>query len=97
LTCGSYETTKVKDYRLHVIKGTPEQVTSFKRLIAEAACVVAVGRMEQYPHPDLEQYAAHMQTRGVLCPLLPIDVRDRAQVTQLLDMLLLQLEIKAEA
>jgi signal recognition particle receptor subunit beta len=69
----------------------------FRRLIADAACVVAVGRMEQHPEPDLEQYVAHMQTRGVMCPLLPIDVRQRAQVTQLLDILLLQLEVKAEA
>jgi len=72
-------------------------LAGFKRLIAEAACVVAVGRMDQHPHPDLEQYAAHLQSRNVLCPLLPIDVRERAQVTQLLDVLLLQLEIKAEA
>ena len=30
-------------------------------------------------------------------PVLPVDVRDRTQVNQLLDMLLLQLEIKAES
>lgn len=69
----------------------------FAPLIAEAACVVAVGRMETRPQPDLERFAAHLQARGVLCPVLPIDVRDREQVVQLLEMLLLQLEMKAEA
>lgn len=69
----------------------------FRQLIKEAACVVGVGRMEHHPHPDLEQFAARLEAHGVLCPVLPVDVRDRTQVNQLLDMLLLQLEIKAES
>lgn len=69
----------------------------FKQLIDHAACVVGVGRMDQHAHPDLEQFAARLQSHGVLCPVLPVDVRDRTQVTQLLDMLLLQLETKAES
>lgn len=69
----------------------------FRALIGEAACVVGVGRMASHPQPDLEQFASHLQSRGVLCPVLPVDVRDRAEVTQLLDLLLLQLETKSES
>jgi uncharacterized protein len=66
----------------------------FKQLIAETACVVAIGRTDTHPTPDLGKFATHLETRGVLCPVLPTDVRDSVQVTQLLDLLMLQLENK---
>ncbi len=69
----------------------------FAKLIEETACVVAVGRTETHAAPDLEQFAIHMAARGVLCPVLAADVRDGQQVTQLLELLLLQLEIKTES
>ncbi len=68
----------------------------FAQLIENTACVVAVGRTETHASPDLEQFANHMATRGVICPVLTADVRDAAQVTQLLELLLLQLETKME-
>ena len=66
----------------------------FAELIQNTACVVAVGRTDTHAHPDLEAYCAHLAERGVLCPVLPIDVREREQVIGLLELLLLQLEIK---
>jgi uncharacterized protein len=69
-------------------------LSGFQELIATTACVVAVGRLETHPMPDLEKFAIHMQQRGVLCPVLPTDVRDAAQVAQILELLVLQLESK---
>lgn len=69
----------------------------FAQLIEDTACVVAVGRTETHPTPDLEQFASHMAECGVLCPVLAADVRDAEQVTQLLELLLLQLETKMES
>jgi uncharacterized protein len=66
----------------------------FKELIQSTACVVAVGRIETHPQPDLEKFSTHMQAKSVLCPVLPTDVRDTAQVVQLLELLMLQLESK---
>ena len=66
----------------------------FKQLIAETACVIAVGWTESHLLPSLEDFAAHAASRGVVCPVLAVDVRDREQVTQLLELLLLQLEAK---
>ncbi len=66
----------------------------FAPLIAETACVVAVGRLETHPAPGLEQFAACLQQRGLLCPVLPVDVRQPQEVLQLLELLLLQLENK---
>ncbi len=71
-------------------------VDGFKQLIKDTACVVAVGRTETHVSPDLEQFSDHLAARGILCPVLAADVRDAAQVTQLLELLLLQLETKAE-
>lgn len=69
----------------------------FAQLIKDTACVVAVGRTETHATPDLEQFAVHMAARGVLCPVLAVDVRDDQQVIQLLELLLLQLETKMES
>ena len=65
-------------------------VAGFKALIDKTACVVAIGRMETHPEPDLERFTHHLQSLGVLCPVLAADVRDSAQVLQLL-----QLDAKA--
>ena len=69
----------------------------FAQLIEDTACVIAVGRMETHPSPDLEDFSNHMAQRNIVCPVLAADVRDGAQVTQLLELLLLQLEAKTEA
>ena len=68
----------------------------FKQLIDDTACVVAVGRTETHPSPDLDKYSHHLASRGVLCPVLATDVRDEPQVVQLLELLLLQLEMKTD-
>jgi uncharacterized protein len=69
-------------------------LTGFKQLIQDTACIVAIGRTETHPTPDLETFATHLQAQGVLCPVLPIDVRDPSQVMQVLELLMLQLETK---
>lgn len=69
-------------------------LTGFAKLIREAGCVVAVGRTETHPKPDLETYARHLESRDVLCPVLKTDVRQPVEVIQLIELLLLQLETK---
>ncbi|MDW5441181.1 GTP-binding protein [Polaromonas sp. SM01] len=69
----------------------------FKDLIRDAACVVGVGRMETHPEPGLDAYAEALHAAGVLCPLLPVDVREQQQVLMLMDLLLTQFESKSPA
>ncbi|RYF40914.1 MAG: GTP-binding protein [Comamonadaceae bacterium] len=69
----------------------------FRELIGEAACVVGVGRMETHPLPDLAAYSDALHAAGVLCPLLPVDVRDPRDVLMLMDLLLTQFESKSAA
>lgn len=68
----------------------------FAELIKETACVVGVVRMDIHPIPSISSFASHLETRGVLCPVIPVDVRDADQVFVLLDLLLLQLEVLGE-
>lgn len=67
----------------------------FDELIRDAACVVGVGRMETHPQPGLDAYADALHAAGVLCPLLPVDVREQPQVLMLMDLLLTQFESKS--
>ena len=85
----------VDNSRPHPLSDLDLYINGFRKLIDERACVIAVGRLDSHPQPSLERYAAHLEARGILCPLIGIDVREREQVVQLLDLLLLQLESKA--
>jgi len=69
---------------------------SFSELIDRTACVVGVGRLESHPQPDLDSYAARLAQRNVHCPVVPVDVRRKADVLMLFDLLLTQLELKTE-
>lgn len=66
----------------------------FRELIKDTACVVAICRMETHSVPTLEQFSTHMKSRGMVCPVVPVDTRDPKQVTDLLELLTLMLEVK---
>jgi len=70
---------------------------NFEGLIRDTACVIGIGRMQQHPQPDLDAFADRMQDHGVVCPVLPTDVRDRQDVLTLVDLLLMQLESRGPA
>jgi len=62
----------------------------------KAACVVGVGRMEQHPIPGIDDFAARLQTHGIVCPVVPVDVREKKHVLNLIELLLLQIEATLE-
>jgi signal recognition particle receptor subunit beta len=65
---------------------------NFGELIRETACVIGVGRMQDFPSPDLDSFSDRMHAHGVMCPVLSTDVRDRQDVLTLMDLLFVQLE-----
>lgn len=71
-------------------------LVGYQTVIEKKACVVAISRMQTHPQPDIEAYAHHLQSRGVLCPVLPADVRDSAQVMQLVELVVLLLQAQAK-
>jgi signal recognition particle receptor subunit beta len=58
-------------------------------------CVVGIGRTEQHPTPSLDDFSNRLEARGLVLPLLPVDVRRRDDVLMLIDTLLAQLEVQA--
>ncbi|MFO7581945.1 GTP-binding protein [Guyparkeria sp.] len=69
-------------------------IDGFSELIDRTACVIGVGRSESHSEPGLDDYADRLAERGVICPVVPVDVRRRSDVLMLLDLLLTQLEMK---
>lgn len=59
-------------------------------------CVIGVGRLDTHPATSLEQYADLLERRGLVVPIIPVDVRRRADVVLLIDALLGQMEAGME-
>ena len=64
----------------------------FSDFIASSACVVGVGRMETHPAPHIDRFAERLDQWGARCPVVALDVRQRSEVVQLLELLLVQME-----
>ncbi len=69
-------------------------VRGFDDLIRSTACVVAVGRLQQHPTPGLDAFAERLASHGLSCPVLEVDVRERDEVVQLVELLVLQIEAR---
>jgi uncharacterized protein len=69
-------------------------LTHFREAILATACVVGIGRTETHPQPSIDELAGAAHRLGIVCPVIPVDVRERAQVLMLMDLLLMQLENK---
>lgn len=64
----------------------------FADALATMPCAIGVGRTGSHPEPNLERYADLLEARGMVLPIVAVDVRRRDDVTLLIDTLLAQLE-----
>lgn len=64
----------------------------FKHLLPEVACTVGIGRTESHPSPSLDEFSDFLAERGLICPVLPVDVRRREDVLLIIDTVLAQVE-----
>jgi signal recognition particle receptor subunit beta len=71
-----------------------EFVQSLAPELASAACVVGVGRSDSHPSPSLDDFADALSERGFTFPVIPVDVRVRADVLMLVELLLAQAEAR---
>jgi uncharacterized protein len=60
--------------------------------LARTACTVGVGRTQSHATPSLDDFADALARRGLVLPVIPVDVRRRDDVALLIDTLLSQLE-----
>jgi signal recognition particle receptor subunit beta len=64
----------------------------FAPLITATAVVVGITHVDRAQGPSLEDYQAVVARRGIACPVLPADVRERDQVVLLVEALIAMLE-----
>lgn len=70
-------------------------LTSYQHSLDYLPCVIGVGRLAQHPTPNLNDYLDALERRGLVLPVLEVDVRRRTDVALLIDTLLAQLEASA--
>lgn len=66
---------------------------NFAKELETMPCSVGIGRMDNHTTPSLDDFAFHMEKRGLVLPVLPVDVRKKDEVVMLLDTMLAQLEL----
>lgn len=67
----------------------------FSEELTDLPCVIGVGRTDECSAPSLDEYSDFLAQQGLVLPVLKVDVRQREDVLQLMDLLLLQLETMA--
>ena len=68
------------------LDGFAEELTSLP-------CVIGVGRLGTHPLPDIDRYGDALAGRDLIVPVIPVDVRERADVILLIDTLLAQIDV----
>ncbi len=71
-----------------------EILDALREALAGTACVVGVGRTEAHAEPPLEAYEQLLAARGMLVPVVAVDVRLREDVMMLIDLILSQAEAR---
>ncbi|MEP6501778.1 MAG: GTP-binding protein [Betaproteobacteria bacterium] len=61
---------------------------AYQDLLSVTNCVIGVGRMPGSPSPSIDDYCALLALRGLLIPVLAVDVRQREDVLLLVETLL---------
>jgi len=72
-------------------------VDAFRAIAPKAALVIGVGRTSEPDALASEDFAARLEDRGIVAPVLSVDVRRRADVLLLLQTLLCIVETDAHA
>lgn len=82
----------VDNSRPQPLEDLDKYLFGFANELQKSACVIGIGRTETHPIPSLDTYSDHMFSRNQLVPIIPVDVRKRADVLMLIDSLLTQVE-----
>ena len=68
---------------------------AYRTTLAHLNCVVGVGRIPTHPKPGLDDFSGALSARGLVLPVLAVDVRKREDVLRLIDSVLIQAETRA--
>jgi len=64
----------------------------FQSHAQSGAVVVAIGRMDTHPTPNFLDYSQRLEELQLIIPIMPADVRSRADVIEVLEVLFHQIE-----
>jgi signal recognition particle receptor subunit beta len=59
-------------------------------------CAIGVGRLDTHATPSLDAYGDLLERRGLILPILQVDVRRRDDVILLIDTLLAQMQVSGQ-
>jgi uncharacterized protein len=71
-------------------------LNGFAGQLDKIPCVIGVGRYIENARPTLDEYADLTLSNGYLIPVVAVDVRSADDVNMLIDVLLTQIEARAE-
>ncbi len=64
----------------------------FSEELRQIPCAIGIGRSDTHPHPDIDAYCTLLESKNLIFPIIPVDVRQREDVLLLIDTLLSQIE-----
>lgn len=82
----------IDNSRAKPLEDLDKYLKGFSKELKSTACVIGIGRTETHPSPSIDDYADYLFAKNHLIPLMPVDVRQRADVLLLIDSLLMQVE-----
>lgn len=86
----------VDNSRAKPLDDLDKYLAGFAKELQTTACVIGVGRTEEFTNPSVDMYAEHLFSKNMLIPIVPVDVRHREDVLILIESLLIQTEAMAE-
>ena len=84
----------VDDTRENPFEDLDLYLEAFQELISQQAFVVGIGRTDK-SGAALDKYTTYFAEKGMFPPIFEIDVRDRGDVVMMLEILLINLEMKS--
>lgn len=81
----------VDDTRKDPFKDLSIYLENFSQLIEETACVVCISKTNKNNVARVNEFARYLASQGVICPVVPADVREKQDVLFVLELLLTQL------
>jgi uncharacterized protein len=85
----------VDNSRPNPLKDFAAYLDAYRELLPTMNCVAGIGRTLECPVPTVDEFSDLMAQRGLVFPVLSVDVRQREDVLMLIDVVLAQAESRA--
>lgn len=66
---------------------------NFEQLISEKSCVICLTKIDKSNTARVNEFASFIGQRGLVCPVVAVDIREKEDVLMVLDLLFTQLYV----